>query len=1016
MFINSWRNAAVNFPSIRFTAASRFSSMNPVITDTIYQKVFEMLSEAVAIADPQGKVIMVNDELCRLTGFSREEWMQENGFAMVTGSDERISFSFPVTHSTSHTESSFHEEVFLKRKDGGKFWASLKITALRDEEGFLLGKMISIKDISGKKKQLAELRQTDDRLRFLLEASSEGIVIHEKGTIIDANDAAFKMFGYVPEDVIGKSIFDFVPPREHPHIIETIRKNLTTPVVREIYNKEGRIRTVELTGKTVSYNNQDVRIILLKDITELREKQLEEKRLISIIEASPLIVAMMDNNGLRYLNAAGRTLLDYGAEDDISHYSLNELMTPASLDVIRRHALPAAVKTGLWKGQTQFKTKSGSPISVSQIIIAHVDENDEVDFFSSIAEDITERLKAEQLLTVSRERLKYFMEESREAIVIHEDGIIIDFNNAAVKIFGYDPGELTGKKIQELYDISFHQDLRQKLRLKKSVMEEITGVKKNGTKFDIEIYSRPHTYRDREVNVVGMMDITARKAIERALRTSEVRLNAAVEGTHVGIWDWNLVTNKITFNDAWRRIYGYKTEEAPVFFDEWKEDIHAADVNEVLSKLRKHLYGETSMFQHIYRARHRSGKYMVIESKGKLIRDENNMPVSIVGTAVDITERQQMEDAVRKSQAQLAALLENREESIWSVDRDHRIMNFNKSIADIFQNMYGIQMEQGKMITEDLPAGLKELWINRYEQSLAGGSYSIVDRFDVHGEETFIEFSLNPIKIDDESIIGVSVLARNITQQKSFEKSLQQAKEAAEAANRTKSQFLANMSHEIRTPMNGIIGFTELLLQSKLTGQQHEYLEIVRFSADSLLALINDLLDISKIESGKLELTRRKFDLNVLLREVVRSFKAKAKEQHLKIELKVDKEIPSLLLGDDMRFQQVMVNLIGNAVKFSKDGDIRINAKLQGIDDNRVTILTEVIDEGIGIEKEKHEVIFEPFSQIEHLLTRKYGGTGLGLSIAKKLVNMMHGDIGVESEPGKGSRFYFTVLFEAVPE
>jgi PAS domain S-box-containing protein len=415
------------------------------------------------------------------------------------------------------------------------------------------------------------------------------------------------------------------------------------------------------------------------------------------------------------------------------------------------------------------------------------------------------------------------------------------------------------------------------------------------------------------------------------------------------------------------------------------------------------------MFQHIYRARRDSGDYIVIEAKGKLVRDENNMPVKIVGTAVDITERQQMEDALRKSQAQLSALIENREEAIWSVDTEKRILNFNRPIAEIFKSLWGVELRQGNVITDGLPVKMAKKWTHRYDRCIKGSSYSFVDEFILNEKKSFVEFSLNPLHVENGSILGVSVLARNITPQKAFEKSLQEAKEAAEAANSTKSQFLANMSHEIRTPMNGIIGFAELLLRSRLTAAQREYLGIVRHSADTLLILINDLLDISKIESGKLELVNNEFNFHALLKEVVRTFQVKTKDQQLKIVLRIDKKIPPVIIGDEMRLRQVFVNLIGNSVKFSKNGTIRVHSLCKHFLDKTLTIYTEVTDEGIGIEKEKQNLIFEPFNQIDDPLTRQYGGTGLGLSIAKKLVNMMHGEIGVDSEPGKGSKFHFTV-------
>ncbi|HUM45811.1 MAG TPA: PAS domain S-box protein [Chitinophagales bacterium] len=981
--------------------------MNLLLTDLHYRNIFECLEEALAIEDVNGLIVQVNSSLCKLTGYSREEWLQQDGIGLIVPKEWRRDYD--EFREGKKAGKAVEAELFLKRKDGTGCWVRIKSNPVKDDDGFTIGRIVSLTDISAGKQQLAGLKRSDDRLRFLLEASSEGILIHEKGIITDVNDASLKMFGYSSEEVIGKSIFDFTPAKEHPKILETIGRNVQVPFVREVYNKKRQVQFVEFTGKTIPYQGKEVRVLLLKDVTELRGKRIEEERLVSIIEASPFVVAMIDRKGLRYMNYAGRQLLGYGSNEDLSRLSLKNLMTKSTEELILKVGLPGAVRDGSWKGHTMFKTKDGREIPVSQTIIVHVDENNEVDFYSTIAEDITDRQLAEQSLLLSRERLKYFMEESREAIIIHENGIVIDFNNSAQKMFGYAGDELKGIDVSKLYDTSLNKELKHRLILKENFLEELTGVKKDGTKFDIEAFSRSHVYQGKNVSVVGIMDTTARKSAERALRSSEVRLNAAIEGTQVGIWDWNLITNKVTFNESWRKIFRYTADSTPQYFDEWKNTVHPDDLPELLNELRRHLYGETPMFQDIYREKNSEGSYIVIEAKGKLVRDEYNMPVHIVGTAVDITERQQMEDAVRKSQAQLAALIENREESIWSVDANRRIINFNKPIAEVFKMYYGITMQQGALITDGLPKEMADLWLERYERSMSGNSYNTVDPFELNGKSYFIEFSFNPIRVEDGSIIGVSVLGRNITQQKTFEKSLQQAKEAAEAANRTKSQFLANMSHEIRTPMNGIIGFADLLLQSRLTPQQHEYLDIVRYSADSLLTLINDLLDISKIESGKLELVNTEFNLPVLLRDVVRSFKVKAKEQHLKLLLKTDKAIPAIVIGDEMRFRQVMVNLIGNAVKFSKDGAVNISSTVLEQDKKKLVILTEVIDRGIGIEKEKQGIIFEPFSQIDTQLTRKYGGTGLGLSIARRLVNMMGGEIHVESEPGMGSRFYFTI-------
>ncbi|MCY7410230.1 MAG: PAS domain S-box protein, partial [Chitinophagales bacterium] len=683
-----------------------------------------------------------------------------------------------------------------------------------------------------------------------------------------------------------------------------------------------------------------------------------------------------------------------------------------SAKVIRRNALREVVRTGTWKGQTLFLNRKGETVASSQIILAHRNEKGEIGYLSSIAENIAEQLQAEQTLIESKERLRYFMEESLEAIIIQQDGIIIDFNTAAYKMFGYSADEMNGKSILSFYDTSFHKELKERILKNEIIEDEWIGVKRDGSRFDIEVYSRPHIYKGKDVRVVSILDISARKKTERALTSSELLLNTAVEGTNVGIWEWNLVTNEVVFNHVKKRICGYTDETSPKYFDQWAATIYVDDREQFINNLKAHLNHNSPLFHSVYRVQHANGNWIFLESKGKLVRDENNLPARLVGTSVDITERQQMENDLRQSKAQLTALIENRVEAIWSVDLEKRVVNFNKPFYVVYKLHYNYELKKGDIITAALSQDESKKWVALYEECLAGKSLQFIEEYLINNKRSFVEFSANPIRLSDETIIGVSVMGRDVSPQIEFEQSLKKAKELAEDASRTKSQFLANISHEIRTPMNGIMGFTDLLLQSKLNAQQRDYLEIVRYSGNSLLVLINDLLDISKIESGKIILESKQFDLRKLLRDIIHSFKAKADLQQLKINSKVDAVVPKILIGDQQRLQQIFVNLLGNAIKFSRNGKVNVNVKLKESAENLAKLYIEIEDKGIGIPADKHESIFEAFNQLGDPYTSKFGGTGLGLSIARRLVNLMGGEISVRSELGKGSVFFFTASFK----
>ena len=374
----------------------------------------------------------------------------------------------------------------------------------------------------------------------------------------------------------------------------------------------------------------------------------------------------------------------------------------------------------------------------------------------------------------------------------------------------------------------------------------------------------------------------------------------------------------------------------------------------------------------------------------------------------------QAEEALRQTEEKYRGIFDNAAEGIYQTSLSGSLVTANPALARMFgydspDQMISSVTDVGRQLYADPDQRAEFIRLVREEGRVS--DFEVVGRRKA-GSDVWLSMSGHPLRDESGEVVGIEGTVVDISDQKRAEAQMIRARELAEEASRAKSEFLANMSHEIRTPMNGIIGMSELLLDTELTPEQQEYARTVHGSGETLLTIINDILDFSKIEAGRLNLETIPFDLQREVEEVVSMLAGRAHEKGLELAIFVEPDVPSAVRGDPFRVRQVLTNLVGNAIKFTEEGDVLVHAGPDGDSDGALIVRFEVRDTGIGMSEEDQRSLFEAFSQADLSTTRRYGGTGLGLAICKQLVELMGGEIGVESEPGAGSTFWFTVRLE----
>ncbi|MDB5087368.1 MAG: hypothetical protein JWR09_1362 [Mucilaginibacter sp.] len=520
--------------------------------------------------------------------------------------------------------------------------------------------------------------------------------------------------------------------------------------------------------------------------------------------------------------------------------------------------------------------------------------------------------------------------------------------------------------------------------------------------------------KDSEGNIkriIGILqDVTETKLSEKKIKVSQSELLEAQVIAKIGNWKWDISLNKLTWSDEINNIFeiDQKSTNENSFIKLLVKHAHPND-RHILKKHLKDISNITNT-SYEYRIITTSGnvKHLSI-IVGKLLRRDDGSVRKVIGTIQDITDRKQAEIDYQRTENKYKLVLETIKLPAISVDKHGDLIFCNKFMCHILgydqSEILGLNWLE-KFLPEDQRNGLSKWFLT--------GSFEaqyispVICR---NGERRNISWQ-NTVSYDENgSIKEVTSIGEDITLRQRATQALISAKEQAEKSSHFKSEFLSIMSHEIRTPMNAVIGTTNLLLSENPSPEQLEYLNILKFSGENLLAIINDILDYNKIEAGKLELNSLPFNILNLAQKIKQSFYARATEKDLEIDLFVDNAIPEYLIGDQIRLGQVLNNLLSNAIKFTHKGKVSILLNKEAIDDNQVMVKFIIADTGIGIAAENLALIFDPFMQESQNHENDYGGTGLGLAITKRLIELHQSNISAISEPGKGTQFSFSISF-----
>ncbi|HPF01032.1 MAG TPA: PAS domain S-box protein [Bacteroidales bacterium] len=676
--------------------------------------------------------------------------------------------------------------------------------------------------------------------------------------------------------------------------------------------------------------------------------------------------------------------------------------------------------------------------------------------YQCFAKDITESILAQEALNKSESRLRMFFECSQEGLIFHDKGIVVDVNIAMLEMSGYtDEKELVGKNIIDYISPAYKEKVLNNVLGEKTDKYEAEIIRRDGTIIPVEIMPRHAEFSDgRKLRITSLTDITERKKAEQMQNINARRTMALLQLSEMINAPLNEITNfvleeviSLTGSKIGYLAFLNETEDV-LTMHAWSksamEECNVSDAPREYLVDKTGLWGESVRQRkpvitndysadnpwkkgypegHVTLKRHlsvpvfdndRIVAVLGVGNKEDEYYDECIKQLTILGSAMwSHIARQRVMKELLESREQFRLITENSNDMIVAFDAESGIISYLSPGSGRIKKFDAEDVIQHTFFDfihpDDLPSILES-----QKHILSGCDLPLLKHRVMMKDGSFVWYE-SSVKLVKNAISGkneIVAVCRDISEKVKTEQLIQE-KEFAEAANKAKSEFLANVSHEIRNPLNSIVGMAKTLSRTNFNKDVQEIVEAILTSSDNLLHIINDVLDLSKIEANRIELEDKDFNVNAVFGEVSSVYKSVAEGKGIKFEIRKDASVPARLRGDGNRFRQMVINLTGNAVKFTDKGSVILHVSASTAEDGQTIITTEVSDTGIGIKKEDFGKLFHSFTQLDSSTTKKFSGTGLGLAIVKSFAEMMGGDIKVESEFGHGSRFILTIPFNA---